>query len=81
MKRQGLCIFINTVLEGTIPFVRGNSSDDNGSARDGIWIFDTELEAQREIADGMMTRLEEYVAEVGVLPDSRIVDAKVNCFG
>lgn len=57
MKRRGFCIFIDTVFEEALPSVRGISPDEGVNARDGIWIFRTELEAQREIADGMMTRL------------------------
>jgi hypothetical protein len=96
MKRRGFCIFINTVFEGALPSVRGFSPDDGVNARDGIWIFETELEAQREIADGMMTRLqefldgerdfedaitvEEYVVEVDVCPDGSVLDRDGNCF-
>jgi hypothetical protein len=66
----------------------------NASAR--ICVFPTELEAQREIVDLMMTRLqefldgerdfddamtvEEYVVEVDVCPDGMIVDADGNGF-
>jgi len=62
-----------------------------------VCIFPTELEAQREIADYMITRLqqfldgerdfkdavtvEEWVVEVDVLPDGTIVDADGNVFG
>jgi hypothetical protein len=96
MKRRGFCIFIDTVFEGARPSVRGISPNDGGSSRDGIWIFPTELEAQREIADGMMTRLQEfldgerefedaitvedYVVEVAVSPDGAVQDKDGNCF-
>jgi hypothetical protein len=96
MKRRGFCIFIDTVFESARPSVRGISPNDGGSARDGIWIFPTELEAQREIADGMMTRLqefldgerefedaitvEEYVLEVAVSPDGSVQGKDGNCF-
>lgn len=96
MKRRGFCVFIDTVFEGARPSVRGIFPDDNRSARDGIWIFDTEIEAQREIADGMMTRLqefldgerdfedaitaEEYVMEVVIDPDGAIADGYGNRF-
>lgn len=96
MNRRGYCIFINTVFEGALPSVRGISPDEGVNARDGMWIFRTELEAQREIADGMMTRLqefldgerdfedaitvEEYVVEVDVCPDGSVLDRDGNCF-
>ena len=96
MNRQGFCIFINTVLEGPVPSVRGNSPDDDSNAPERICVFPTELEAQREIADAMMIRLqefidgerdfedamtvEEYVVEVDVRPDGTLVDADGNRF-
>jgi hypothetical protein len=83
------CIFIDTLVEGATP-----------SARDGDdlpCVFATRVEAEREIADNLITRLqefidgqrdfedamtiEEYIAEVDVLPDGSIVDAEGNRFG
>jgi hypothetical protein len=77
------CIFIDTVAEGTIPSVR----DGDGNP----CVFATRGEAEREIADNMMTRLqefmdgerdfedaitvEEYVDVVDVLADGSIVDS------
>jgi len=70
-------------------------SGPNDSER--VCIFPTELEAQREIADFMITRLqefpdgerefedavtvEEYIVAVDVFPDGTVVDANGNCFG
>ena len=70
------------------------------AVRDGngkLCVFKTEVEAQREIADNAMTRLqefidgerdfddamtvEEYVVPVDVYPDGSIVDADGNHFG
>jgi len=89
MNKPGFCIFINTVCEGTVPSVR----DEN----DLPCVFEDRLEAEREIADELMTRLqefmdgdrdfdeaitvEEYVVEVDILPDGSIIDADGNHFG
>lgn len=89
MGESAFCIFIDTVCEGTVPSVR----DGDGKP----CIFKTEIEAQREIADFVMTRLqefidgerdfedamtvEEYVVPVDVNPDGSIIDADGNCFG
>ena len=86
--RDGFCIYINTFCQGPMPVV----SDDNGYV-----VFATELEAQKEIVDNQMTRLqqfldgereyedaievEEYVVPVTVHPDGKIVDEAGNCFG
>ena len=86
--RTGFCIYINTFCQGPVPLV----SDENGYV-----VFETELEAQREIADYQMTRLqqfldgerefedaietEEYVVPVTVQPDGKIVDEDGRCFG
>jgi hypothetical protein len=86
--RDGFCIYINTFCQGPVPVV----SDDNGYV-----VFATELEAQREIVDNQMTRLqqfldgerdyedamtvEEYVVPVTVHPDGTITDEAGNCFG
>jgi len=97
METRGYCIFINTVLEGSVPSVRGGRSGDSSSTTGNVCVFETELEAQREIVDFMMTRLqefldgerdfddaitvEEYVVEVDVLPDGMILDEDGNCCG
>lgn len=86
--RDGFCIYINTFCQGPVPLV----SDENGYV-----VFETELEAQKEIVDYQMTRLrqfldgereyedaitvEEYVVPVSVHPDGVIVDETGNCFG
>ena len=86
--RDGFCIYINTFCQGPVPVV----SDDHGYV-----VFATELEAQKEIVDNQMTRLqqfldgereyedaievEEYVVPVTVHPDGKIVDESGNCFG
>ena len=90
MNRRGYCIFIDTIFQGPVPLVRGTSADDAVNAPDGICIFHKELEAQREIVDAMMIRLEEfldgerdfedavtveeYVVEVELCPDGVVVD-------
>ena len=86
--RTGFCIYINTLCQGPVPLV----SDENGYV-----VFETELEAQKEVVDYQMTRLrqfldgereyedaietEEYVVPVTVQPDGKIVDEDGRCFG
>lgn len=83
------CVFIDTLFEGTVPAVR--------DGEDLPCTFATRVDAQREIADNVMTRLqefidgerdfedamtiEEYVVEVTVRADGSILDAQGNCFG
>ena len=97
MNQRGFCIFINTVFQGPVPTVTEINPTDSCGVPERICVFPTELEAQREIVDAMMIRLqqfldgerdyddavtvEEYVVEVGVLLDGRIVDAIGNCLG
>jgi hypothetical protein len=85
--RTGFCIYIDTFCQGAVPLV----SDDEGYV-----IFETELEAQREIVDYQMTRLqqfldgerdyedattiEEYVVPVTLHSDGTITDADGNTF-
>jgi len=96
MNRHGFCIFINTLFQGPVPSVKESSPSDAANASERICIFPTEREAQLEIVDSMMTRLqefiggerdfedavtlEEYVVEVEVLPDGSIVDVDGNGF-
>jgi hypothetical protein len=77
------CVFINTLIEGEVPAVR--------DAAGRPVVFQTEHEAQRDIADNMITRLqefmegerefadaltlEEYVLRVQVLPDGAVINA------
>lgn len=96
MNRRGFCIFTNTAFHGPVPSVRESLPDNAANARERICVFPTELEAQREIVDSVMIRLqqfldgerefedamtaEEYVVEVDVCPDGMIVDADGNEF-
>lgn len=86
--RAGYCIFINTLCQGPVPLV---------SNEQGYIVFDTELEARREIADHQITRLqqfldgerefedaiavEEYVVRVTLHPDGVIMDVEGRSFG
>ena len=86
--RTGYCIFINTFFQGPVPLVT------DGEGR--YFVFETELEAQKEIADYAMIRLqqfldgerdfedaiqvEEYVVAVTVFQDGTITDEAGNCF-
>lgn len=84
--RKGYCIFTDTFFQGSIPTV----SELDDELDEKYIVFETELEAQREIADFMMTRLQEfmdgerdfedatscdeYVVEVSVNDDGMLVD-------
>lgn len=85
--RKGFCIFINTLCQGPVPLVSEN---------DRYVVFETELEAQKEIVDNQMTRLqqfldrerefgdaikvEEYVVAVTVHPDGTLKDEYGNSY-
>ncbi|MCX6901570.1 MAG: hypothetical protein NT105_23065 [Verrucomicrobia bacterium] len=87
--RNGFCIFENVLSQGPTPIV---SDGENKYV-----VFETELEAQKEIADYAMTRLrqfidgerdfddaivvDEYVVPVTVHPDGTITDEDGRCFG
>ncbi|NOS99201.1 MAG: hypothetical protein HOP29_01075 [Phycisphaerales bacterium] len=47
------CVFIDTIRDGTVPSV----CDGEGKP----CLFETRLEAEREIADNMITRLQEFI--------------------
>ena len=86
--RNGFCIYINTFCQGPVPVV---------SDGERYVVFETELEAQKEIVDCQITRLqqfldgerdfedaievEEYVVSVTLHPDGKIVDEVGRCFG
>jgi|SRR5882724_6686478 len=86
---NGFCIYINTFCQGSVPVV----SDGEGK----YVVFETELEAQREIVDSLQIHLEqfldgerdfddaitveEYVVPVTVHPDGTITDEDGRCFG
>ena len=81
MKQRGFCIFIDTFFQGPVV----SCFDENEKPV----VFETVVEAQREIADNMLTRLqqfldgerefedaitcEEYVVDVDVFEDGAIV--------
>jgi len=85
----GFCIYVTTLREGPVPAVC-----DGG---DKPCVFKTRVEAEREIAELMITRLqefidgdrefqdamtvEEYVVPVDVYPDGSIGDESGNSFG
>jgi hypothetical protein len=50
--RDGYCIYIDTFCQGSVPVV----SDENGYI-----VFETELEAQKEIVDNQITRLQQFL--------------------
>lgn len=85
--RSGFCIYIDTLCQGAVPVV-------SDCVR--FTVFETELEAQKEIADHLMTRLrqfldgerdfedaittQEFVVPVTVHPDGLITDENGVCF-
>jgi hypothetical protein len=86
---SGFCIFINTVCEGRIPAWHDE--------KNMPVVYPTLEAAQREIADDMIERLnqflagerdfedamtvEDYILPVGVLPDGSVFDEDDNLFG
>lgn len=85
--RTGFCIYVDTFFQGPVPVV--------SDAR-GYIVFESELEAQREIVEHQIMRLqfldderdfddaitvEEYTVPVSVHPDGMIVDEDGRCFG
>jgi hypothetical protein len=89
MNQSAYCIFIDTVCEGRIPAWH----DQNGMPI----VYPTIEAAQREIADDIIEKLdqflagerefedamtvEDYILPVDVFPDGFIVDEDGNCFG
>jgi hypothetical protein len=87
--RIGFCIYVDAFFQGPVPTV--SDGDDK------YVVFETELEAQKEIADNAVIRLrqfldgerdfddaitvEEYVVPVTVHPDGTFTDEAGNCFG
>ncbi len=87
-RRTGFCVYISTLCHGPVPVL---------SDCERYIVFDSELEAQKEIADHMMTRLqeffegerafedaiatEEYIVAVTVHPDGFITDENGQSFG
>ena len=91
--RNGYCIYIRTFCQGPVPVV--SDGDDNGD--DKYVVFETEVAAQREIADNAIVRIrqflagerdfddamtvQEYVVPVTVHPGGKFMDKDGNCFG
>lgn len=60
MSRKGYSIFINTFFEGAVPAVTEFAADDqNGDEK--VCIFPTERDAQLEIVDAMMIKLQQFI--------------------
>jgi hypothetical protein len=88
-SRNGYCIYIRTFCQGPVPVV----TEDKGK----YVVFETEVDAQREIVDYAITRLqqfldgerdfedaievEEYVVAVTVQPDGTLIDEDGRHFG
>ena len=80
--RKGYCIFTDTFFQGSIPTVSGSV----GKGPEKYCVFETELEAQREIADFMMTRLQEFMDgerdfEDATSCDEYVVEVTINADG
>ena len=60
-SRTGFSIFIHTLCQGPVPSVHESKADDPPGTPQGICVFATEREAQLEIADYMMTMLQEFM--------------------
>lgn len=63
---EGYAIFINALAEGCVPLVR------DGDGRPSI--FPSEREAQREIVDNLITRLQEFLAGERDFEDATTVE-------
>jgi hypothetical protein len=97
MIQRGYCIFASTLCQGPIPSVHEWKADDPAGTPERVCVFATKREAQIEIAEFMMTRLqefmdgerdfedametEEYVVAVVVQPDGTIIDEEGRRFG
>ncbi|MCH7224538.1 hypothetical protein [Haloferula sp. A504] len=68
-SRKGYAIFIDTVCDGSTPVLRSGDGE--------IVIFETEIEAQREVADHQMTRLQEFLDGEREFDDAMSVDEYV----
>ena len=87
--RNGFCIYIDTLFQGPVPVV--------SDGVDNYVVFETELYAQKKIADYAMIRIqqfldgerdfddamtvEEFAVPVTVHADGTITDEDGNCFG
>lgn len=61
MSRKGYSIFINTFFEGAVPSVTEPFPDSHGGETERVCVFPTEREAQLEIADTMMIKLQQFI--------------------
>jgi len=87
---NGFCIYIDTLFQGPVPVPVVSDGDDK------FVVFEVELDAQKEIADYAMIRIqqfldgerdfddamacEEYAVPVTVHADGTITDEDGNCF-
>lgn len=86
---NGFCIYLDTLFQGPVPVV--------SDGEDRCVVFESELDAQKEIADYAMTRIqqfldgerdfddemtvEEFTVPVTVHPDGSITGEAGNSFG
>lgn len=67
--RDGFCIFINTWFQGAVPAV---TDGDNKYV-----VFENELDAQKEIADNAMIRIQQFLDGERDFDDAMTVDEYV----
>jgi hypothetical protein len=61
MSRKGYSIFINTFFDGAVPSVTEPFPDGHGGEPERVCVFPTERDAQLEIVDAMMIRLQQFI--------------------
>lgn len=61
MSRKGYSIFINTFFQRAVPAVTEPFPDGDGGETERVCVFPTEREAQLEIVDAMMIRLQQFI--------------------
>lgn len=84
MNRRGHSIFIGTLCEGSVPGVTELKDDDPASSV--AYVFSTEREAQLEIVDTMMNRLQQFIDgerefEDAVTLEEYVVEVEVRADG
>jgi hypothetical protein len=67
--RTGYCIFIDTLCDGSIPAVH--------DAQGKPCVFATRVEAEREIADNLITRLQEFIDGERDFDDAKSIEERV----
>ena len=82
MSRKGYSIFINTFFQEAVPAVTEPFPDGHGGETERVCVFPTEREAQLEIVDSMMIRLQQFIDggrdfEDAVTLDEYVVEVEI----